>query len=144
MRFTVALVFMMAVNIMLFLFQNSMTSIDVSAPVIYNDSNSPYSAFVDTNNHKVYDRNLSDLPDSATGDQGTQGVFSDLFNTLKSWISKAVGVGKIVWQVVTAMPTFLDTLASQNMIPPIIAGIFGGMWTVITLILVVSWLRWNF
>jgi hypothetical protein len=59
-----------------------------------------------------------------------------MFNTFVTWIA---GAGLLLLGLINAVPNFLTLMS----FPAEISFIVGIFWHAITLVLVVSWLRWN-
>lgn len=146
MRITVMLLFMLAVNFMLFSFQTAVNYVGseygVTPDTIYDNAGSPLSkADTGAGNYIVKDFDGSSVPESATsgvsGDTG--GGFGDMFNTFKSWITGAANVGSFIIDFVNAVPNFIRGMG----LPVELAYGLGAIWWFMGVFMVVSWLRWN-
>jgi len=144
MRIGFVLIIMLSLNLFLMLFQTSIDHIilDEGATVTkYYDAQGNILSTVMLANGTVMDANKADdLPTTVKSDV-SGGGFSDLFNSFLDWIGQNVPGAKMMFDMVNAVPKFLALMFPGV---PEITGAIGAMWHLLTLFLLISWLRWNF
>ena len=138
MRFAIYFLFMVSINVMLFLGQTTVDNLKAdgytagNTSTVYDYQNSLISDY-DAGNKTIKGSSDSDLPTSI---EGSNGVFSDLFNTFRSW---AVDTFSFVPRFVNAVPTLLKGMG----LPSELAFVLGFVWNITAIILLIGWLRWN-
>lgn len=146
MRIGFILIIMLSVNLILMLAQNSINGIldseNIEGSLNWNQDNDrgTLGTVIGSDNITVIEYKGTDLPDSVNNDVSSGG-FSDLFNTFKNWLVKTVPGAQLMLDMVNAMPRFLKIFFPSA---PEIATLFGAMWNLLTVFLLISWLRWNF
>jgi hypothetical protein len=137
MKITVALLFVLMINVLLVMAQTSVNYIaedeGLSAPQFFVYDNSLLSQ-VDAGNYTVTGNvSLGNTGGQVEVDSGN--VFTDTFTALKNWVSETTGFNYLVG-IVKAMPTFLSIIG----LPQEIAYSLGALWHIFTLFLVISWI----
>lgn len=141
MRLLLALIVMLLVNVMLFMFQTSVDSIAtaelIASPVIYDLNSNDLSQYQQTSGvYVVKNSNVSDLPTAGGDVSSGTFIFIDWADKLLNWIKDSTGFN-YVWGVVDAVPKFLRLMG----LPSEIAFVLGVLWHVITVFLIIAFIR---
>ena len=137
-----SLIIIISINLMLVLGQFSAMNVnpDFNMGQIIDCDRSPLGQYANTNctsGHYSIDTNAPALPTSSTSvDTTTGGVFTDLWNTVKGFFGDTLGLKYLV-AVVGAPKTFLTGMG----LDPDFASLIGGMWWIINVILVISYIK---
>lgn len=137
MRITVALIFVLMVNVLLVTAQTSVDNIaegeGIASTTFFTYDGSILSQ-VDAGNWTVTGNvSLGEGGGQVEVDSGN--IFTDTYNALKNWVQDATGFN-YAKGMVTAMPNFLKIIG----LPQEIAFSLGALWHILTLFLVVSWI----
>lgn len=131
-------VFIVALNVLMFLTQQAMTNINPDGSVCYNvDGSVIGETMASQGNMSVSETSaLSDLPGSAgTVMTGDTNVFTDIFNNILGWMKSAPGI-KYVYGVVSAP---YNILKCMNLPAEFVVGI-GTLWYLVSLLVLVAFL----
>lgn len=133
---TKTLVFMLVIDLVLFLAQLSIVGINPQADVFY--ANTHLLSQYDKGNYTVNTDITNQLPGGASVDPESN-TFTDIYNTVRGWITTA-GQGLTYLIQLVGMPYFvLQAIFPSEGMRPIVFAI-GAMWVIMTLFLLVSWL----
>lgn len=141
---TNALIFVMAVNVMLFFGQLAMINVNPGASQFYKCTESEIMKSMDKNgclgSNYTFDKDQikNDIPTASSNeDSSGQNFFTDIFNTLGGWI-KATGQGlKFLLDIVGAPIIFLNIMLPD--LPELAFGL-AILWYALTIFLIISWL----
>lgn len=137
---TVATIFVVALNVLMFLTQTAMIDLNPDGSVCYNVEGSIIDeTMAGQGNGSVSDTSaLGDLPGSAgtvvTGD-GSTTVFTDIFNNILGWFKSAPGL-RYVYGVVSAPYNILKCMN----LPSAFVVAIGTLWYMVTLLVLVAFL----
>jgi hypothetical protein len=144
MRLIFAIMVMLLVNVGLFMLQVTTNNLAVSeslgnVPQIYN-YNSSYASRFDSGGYNIegYASNASGvLPQvgSSTATSGTT-IVVDIASQIVGWVTSTTGLNYL-WGIVDAVPSFLKQIG----LPAELSFILGVLWHVITVILIVIFIR---
>lgn len=136
---TIATIFVVTLNILMFFSQTAILNLNPEGPVCYNVAGSVIEKSMQTQgNVSVSNVNaLNDLPSSAgtvvTGD--STNVFTDIFNNILGWLKSAPGV-KYIYGIISAPYNILKCL---NLPSEFVVGV-GTLWYMVTLLVLVAFL----
>ncbi len=136
---TIATIFIVTLNVLMWLSQIAMLDINPDGPTMYNVEGSLINeTILAQGNASVLDDDvLSDLPSSAgtVVTSESTSVFTDIFNNILGWLKSAPGI-KYVYGVVAAP---YNVLKAMNLPTEFVVGI-GTIWYLISLFILVSFL----
>jgi hypothetical protein len=139
-NFTVAAMFVILVNVLMWLIQLSMLSINPLATSYYDIKGSVIESSVmkaNMNQTAINNDVLNSLPESSEGiTTGSSNIFIDSFQSIITWIKNRPGV-KYAYGVVAAPYNILKNLN----LPDEVAIALGTLWYMVSLIVLVAWLR---
>jgi len=137
MKLILAIMFVFAVNVMLFLGQTAITNINPDAMVFYNYEDSLISKF-DTGNYSLNENVSGYLPDteSSVSIDDNTNIFTDSFKTIKNWFLKTTGLNYLIG-ILNALPSFLIAIG----LPFEFAYGIGVLWHGVTLFLIIIMMR---
>lgn len=125
---TTAVVFIVILNAFLLLSQVSVLQLDSNAIKFYNcDSFSN----LDTNQSV-----LSNLPQQQSIEVATGNIFTDTYSVILSWLSSIPGVDYVL--AVFSAP---KCILRACMVPELLASIIGTLWYIISLAIIIMFLR---
>lgn len=129
-----ALVIVLAIDVMLFLLQFSVLSINPEGPHFFNYNGSSIQSF-DAGNYTLDTSSTGDrLPEAAGVTETDSNWFTDTWNTIKNWLLNTTGL-KYLLQILSGPGTVLTMLN----VPLAFAYAIGAMWYGLTLFLLISW-----
>lgn len=130
------LVFVLLVNVFVFIAQTSITKTNTDSEIF-----SPYAGSwaseYDTGNYTLSSDPAAGLPDTINTGESSGNIFTDSWNTLKTWFTNAA-TGTSMFARMVSGPTSL--LIAAN-VPPEISFIIGFFWNVLSIFLVVAFIR---
>ena len=137
---TIATIFVIALNVLMFLTQTAMLDLNPDGSICYNVEGSIIGeTMVGQGNGSVADTSaLADLPGSqgtVVSSEGSTTVFTDIFNNILSWFKSAPGL-KYVYGVVSAPYNILKCMN----LPSVFVVAIGTFWYMITLLVLVAFL----
>ena len=137
MRYIMALAFIIALNMFLFISQVSTDHINPNGPHYFDFNGSMISEFNNgnySNGQYILDENVENRLPTSEGSisQDTGTWFTDVWNSVKNWVSEKTKA-KYVMGAVTAFPNFLKAIGFD----PILVFALGFAWYGITLFLLV-------
>jgi len=137
---TVATIFVVVLNVLMFLTQTAMSELNPDGSVCYNVAGSVIAeTMIGQGNGSVSDTSaLADLPGSAgtvVSSEGSTTFFTDIFNNILGWFKSAPGL-RYVYGVVSAP---YNVLKCMNLPALFVVGI-GTFWYMITLLVLVAFL----
>lgn len=130
--------FVVALNVLMWLSQVAMLSMNPDAPTMYNEEGTIIGETIqDQGNRSVLaDDVLGDLPSSAGTVQAEQtGFFTDIFNNILSWMKSAPGI-RHVYGVVSAPYNVLNAIGLPR---EAVVGL-GTLWYLVSLTVVLAFL----
>jgi len=131
---TVAFIFVMTLNVLLFLSQVAMINIAESPTNIYNCEGSLIGTFGNCQNYTVTADPESYLP-TAEGTTTETTLFSDILNNIRNWLKNTTGINYLY-----AMVTAPYNLFKAMLLPNELVFILGTMWYGISLFCIVSFI----
>lgn len=137
---TIATIFVVALNILMFLTQTAMLDLNPDGSVCYNVEGSVIDeTMTGQGNGSVSDTSaLGDLPGSqgtVVSSEGSTTVFTDIFNNILSWFKSAPGL-RYVYGVVSAPYNILKCMN----LPSLFVVAIGTFWYMVTLLVLVAFL----
>ena len=145
MKITLALAFILAVNMFLFFSQTAVDTLALESGVpsseFFNFEGSMLADYNEGNNtNYILTENVSGLPEGqGTISPDTGNFFTDAFGTVKNWFLEKTGLRYLVG-IVTAFPNFLRTIG----LPSALSFGLGFFWYVLTFFLVVAFIKGNY
>jgi hypothetical protein len=134
-----AVLTVICINLMLVLGQISAMTVNPGfAGSVVDCANSPLGQYGSCNGTKYnIDTGAPSLPTSSTSVDATTGsVFTDIYNTIKGFFADTLGL-KYVVGVVGAPTSFMKGIG----IDPTFASLVGAVWWIISVLLIVSYLK---
>ena len=137
---TIATIFVVALNVLMWFSQIAMYDINPDGPTMYNVEGSPIGETIASQGNASVLENevLDDLPSSAgtvvTTDTSTS-IFTDIFNNILGWMKSAPGI-KYVYGVISAP---YNILKAMNLPTEFVVGI-GTLWYLVSLLVLVAFL----
>lgn len=137
---TIATIFVVVLNVLMFLTQTAMTDINPDGTVCYNVEGSIIGeTMAGQGDGTVSQTNaLNDLPSSAgtvVTTESSGGLFTDIFNNILGWFKTAPGI-KYVYGVVSAPYNILKCMN----LPSAFVVAIGTLWYMVTLLVLVAFL----
>lgn len=137
---TVATIFVVVLNVLMFLTQTAMLDLNPDGSVCYNVEGTIIDETMsDQGNGSVSDTSaLVDLPGSqgtVVSSEGSTTVFTDIFNNILSWFKSAPGL-RYVYGVVSAPYNILKCMN----LPSVFVVAIGTLWYMVTLLVLVAFL----
>jgi hypothetical protein len=138
---TVATIFIVAANVLMFLVGMSMAAVNPDGNVCQTNEGSliQESIYGANTNYSVVNSNiLADLPESEASPVsagGTSITFTDIFNNILDWFKSAPGI-KYIYNVVAAPYNILNCMGLPV---EFVAGV-GTLWYVVSLLILVGFL----
>lgn len=137
---TIATVFVVVVNVMMFLMQTAVIDLNADGPVCYSPEGSVIEMALgsqDINNQTAATQNvLADLPGSeGTVSTSSSSLLVDVFNNILSWMKSVPGVS-FVYGVVAAPYNILKCTG----LPSQFTALIGVFWYCTTLIVLIAFL----
>lgn len=136
---TIATIFVVALNVLMWLSQVAMTDLNPEGPTMYNLEGSVIGETVagQGNGTVLADDVIGDLPSSAgtVATSESSGFFTDIFNNILSWMKSAPGI-KYVYGVVSAP---YNILKAMNLPTEFVVGI-GTLWYMVTFLVLATFL----
>lgn len=136
---TIATIFVVALNVLMWLSQTAMINMNPDGPTMYNVEGSIIDETIQGQGDGtvLQDDVLGDLPSSAgtvaTGDDTS--IFTDIFNNILGWMKSAPGI-RHVYGVVAAP---YNVLKAMNLPTEFVVGI-GTFWYLVSLTIVLAFL----
>lgn len=128
---TIALVFVLVMNCLMFLTQASMLELETNGTVFYNTEGTLLEAMATDNNTNP----MEDLPSSQNIEVSNGNVFTDVFNNILSWMKSAPGISYIY-----SIASSPYNLLKATGLPDTIVGVLGTLWYALTIFLIVAFL----
>jgi len=128
---------MVAISVVLFLFQTSVDNLSSDPTSLYDTENSIISA-MDSGDYEIEENaeeGIPELPAEVSTESNDAG-FTDIFESIKSWFQSTKG-GKFISGLYYAIPNLLKGLG----MPKVFSFAFGGMWTLFAMFSFVVFLR---
>ena len=136
---TIATIFVVTLNVMMFLCQTAMINMNPEGGVCYNAEGSLIGATMKTQaNMSVSENNaLDELPSSAGTVVTSESTnpFTDIFNNILGWMKSAPGI-RYVYGVVSAPYNIMKCMN----LPSAFVVAIGTLWYMVTLLVLVSFL----
>ena len=138
------LAIVLSINGVLFIAQGSITNLqeELGTPstIFFNGSGSLICDFEKSNctgSNYVLDNDdpIKQLPDAKNIETEEGGLFSDIFSTIKDWITGVPGVGFLI-NIVSAPGIFIYMLG----LPDLVSMILATIWYLFTLFILVAWM----
>jgi hypothetical protein len=125
--------FMLAINVALALFQGAVSEVNPLGVQFFDVADSPYSNYV-ANGTLIADDSYLPIDDDVSG--GTSGnVFTDTYQSIKSWTQKTLAPLKFVANVLEQPYGFLKDIN----LPSSVALAIGVFWYMLAILIIVSW-----
>lgn len=135
---TKMLVYILCIDFVLFIAQLSMIGIAGSEATSFYNNTHLLSQYDSDGNYTLVTDISGSLPGGASVDPDS-GVFTDIYNTIRGWLTTA-GQGLSYMIQLVGMPYFvLKAIFPSEQASPIVFGI-GAIWVILTLFLLISWL----
>lgn len=132
---TTGLVIVLAINVMLFLGQASMISMNPSGTVFYDSSGSLLSDF-NNGNYTIPNNPDELIPDAESSvNPETGNIFTDTFSASRSWILETTGLGYLI-NLLGAPAQFLYSIG----LPSAFSWAIGALWYALTLFFIVAFI----
>jgi hypothetical protein len=134
----IATIFVVTVNILMFLVQTAVLSINPAGPVCYNVAGTVIEQTMQSQGNMSVSSTsaLDDLPGSqGTVTTGSTGFFTDIFNNILSWMKSAPGI-KYVYGVVSAP---YNIFKCMNLPVEFVVAI-GTLWYMVSLLFLVAFI----
>jgi len=129
---TMALSFVLVLNVFMFLFQTSIINVGGNAN-FFNLDNSILGRAIDDNSI-INNTQLEDLPSAIEGTSpDTDSSFTDLFKTIRNWIFDVSGLGFII-DILNVPVTFLTMMGVAKEISLSV----GALWWLLNFFLIIS------
>ena len=136
-KLIIPLAFVLALNLVFFLTQLSIDEVSIGTPPQYFDKNKLMISDYDEGDYSLKQFDPKDLPQTEAGVSEEGNIFTDIWNTMKSWVSK-VGQGyDTAKAIVNAVPNFLKQIG----LPVEISYALGFVWHAMTVFLLILFLR---
>lgn len=136
---TIATIFVVALNVLMFLTQTAMLNINPDGSVCYHAEGSVIGETMQEQGNMSVSQTkaLADLPGSqgTVVTSGSTNIFTDIFNNILGWFKSAPGV-KYVYGVISAP---YNILKCMNLPAPFIVAV-GTLWYMVTLLVLVAFL----
>ena len=134
------LVFVLTLNAFLFMSNFAIQHIDPNSYFAENNFYNPYEYMQDydkgTREYSIKDVSTTDLPSSESSwISAVENFFTDIYNSIKSWLINSIPGANILISMVNAIPNFLKSLG----LPKEIAFALGYLWHGMTIFLLVAW-----
>jgi len=130
---TIALVFVLIMNVLMFLTQASILELEPTGTQFYNTEGTLLDAMASNN---TLDTNpINELPSSQNIEVSNGNVFTDVFNNILSWMKSAPGISYIY-----SIASSPYNLLKATGLPDTIVGVLGTFWYALTIFLIVAFL----
>jgi hypothetical protein len=138
MKLVEALAIILAIDMMFFLGQAAILNINPDAPTsIFTKSDSLIKSFDIGDNYTLNEDVVSELPSSINTVSTSGGnIFTDTWNAVKNWFLESTGI-KFLLDIVNALPNFIKACGA----PIEVSFAIGAFWHILTLFLVISYLK---
>jgi hypothetical protein len=142
MKVTLALAFILILNLFLWFGQTGVNEIAASEGVVgttfYNYEGSLIKSY-DTGNYTLNEDVSGELPSGQGSIEPESGnFFTDTFSTIKNWFLETTGLSYLVG-IVSAFPNALKSMG----LPPVMAFGLGFFWHALTIFLIVAFIKGN-
>jgi len=125
-----------ALDVVLFLFQFSITEINPSGPLVYNYEGSTLQKY-DTGGYSLNVSNaINQLPESNSVEASTGNVFVDTYSTLKSWFLIGASGLSYLYVILSGPSIVLAMLGA----PTALTFAIGALWYAFTLFLIIAFI----
>jgi hypothetical protein len=125
---------MLTINMSLGMFQLAVLETNPSSSNIFDMTNTPYANYVNSNNELIVSDELFPENEGDTGETGN--IFTDTYNNFKTWIKDKLAPIGFLGSALNQPYGFLKDVG----IPPIVAVMFGVLWYILALVIIVSWI----
>ena len=132
----IPLVFMLALNVVFFISQESINNIAIGEAPQYFNKNDMFIGSYDQGDYTIKNYDPNDLPDTEAGVSEEGNLFTDIWNTMKSWITDSKGY-VYAKSIVNAVPNFLKQIG----LPVEISFALGFFWHAMTVFLLILFVR---
>lgn len=131
---TTALVFVMILNVLMFLGQVAILDMNPTGTVYYNSNGSLLTSFDKGDNILDSDSAIGSLPEADGSISPTTGnLFTDTFSSIKNWFTKTTGLNYL-YGIISAPYNLLKAMH----LPTAFCFALGTLWYAVTLFLIVS------
>jgi hypothetical protein len=136
MKLAIALLVVLAIDVMFFMGQTAITDINPTGIEFYNYENGSVIGSFDKGGYVLENDVKAKLPDSeGSVNPETGNIFTDTFNSIKDWFVDTTGIGYVI-DIVNAVPNFLKSLG----FPVAFSFALGALWHAMTLFLIVAFM----
>lgn len=137
---TIALIFVVVLNVLMFLTQAAILDLNPEAPTFYTNNGTILASLDANDNSGVYVLDTDNIADQLPTAEGsvsptTGNLFTDTFSSIRTWLAKKTGLAYL-FQIVSAP---YNMLKAMNL-PNAFVYALGTLWYVITLFLLIAFL----